>query len=270
MLRIGHNPNTNMLPMFHFLEWNNPLLERVTAEPSGHNRLLAAGELDLAPISSFAYGEHWQEYAVLPHLSVSNKGRVGSILLFSKVPLKDLEGKTVALTDLSATSVHLAKILLQRFYGVFPHYLTLPSNLEEMLKLADAALLIGDPAIQAEQSRPECHIYDLGEEWRRFTGHAMTFAVWAFPQALIRDQAEELRAVHRLLLAAKMKARSHWEAIYEACVEMLGTDRVFWQDYFSRFSYDLDPDSVAGLEHYFDLCYELGFFPSRPRLNFWS
>lgn len=270
MLRIGHNPNTNMLPMFHFLDWDNPLLEKVTAEPSGHNRLLEMGEIDLAPISSFSYGDHWQEYAVLPNLSVSNKGRVGSILLFAKVPLEDLAGRTVALTDLSATSVHLAKILLHHFYEVFPTYLTLPSNLEEMFKRADAALLIGDPAITAERSRPGCYIYDLGEEWLRFTGHAMTFAVWAFPQKLIREKAGEVRAVHELLLAAKTKAQGNWEEIYKACVDMLGVEKSFWQDYFSRFSYDLDQDSVTGLERYFDFCYELGFLPTRPTLNFWS
>ena len=270
MIRIGHNPNTNMLPMFHFLPRENPLMESITAEPTGHNAMLSDGRIDMAPISAFSYGEHWQDYAILPNLSVSTKGRVGSILLFSKVPLNNLDGLTVALTDASATSVNLTKILLHQYYGVVPRYLTMSSNLQEMFAVADAALLIADAAIQAALLQPKCYIYDLGEEWFNYTGCSMTYAVWAFPKRLILEREEEVSAVYQMLIAAKTKALINMEDIVETCQIMLGGSFHFWRDYFAQFNYGLDQSTVSGLEKYLNLCFELNLLSSRPVIQFWS
>ncbi|HZK83763.1 MAG TPA: menaquinone biosynthesis protein [Desulfosporosinus sp.] len=269
MLRIGHNPNTNMLPMFYFLPKKHSLLVSITAEPTGHNAMLSDGRIDMAPISAFSYGEHWKEYAILPNLSVSTKGRVGSILLFSKVPLKSLDGLTVALTDTSATSVNLTKILLHQYYGVTPRYLTMHSDLQEMFAKADAALLIADAAIQAALLRPACYVYDLGEEWFNYTGYSMTFAVWAFPKRLISERAEELKSVYHLLLDAKEKALDNMDDIVMTCQTMLGGSLDFWRDYFNQFHYGLDYTLISGLEKYLNLCFELDLLPSRPILKFW-
>lgn len=249
MIRIGHNPNTNMLPMFHFLPKEHPLLESITAEPTGHNAMLSDRRIDMAPISAFSYGEHWQDYTMLPNLSVSAKGRVGSILLFSKVALKDLDGLTVALTNTSATSVNLTKILLHHYFGVVPRYLTMPSDLQGMLARADAALLIADAAIQAALLHPDCHIYDLGEEWLYHTGCSMTYAVWAFPKRLIFERERELKAVYHLLLNAKAKALCNMEDIVKTSQTMLGGSLQYWRNYFARFSYGLDQTIVTGLKN---------------------
>lgn len=269
MIRIGHNPNTNMLPMFHFLTKEHPLLELVTAEPTGHNAMLADGRIDMAPISAFSYGEHWKDYAILPNLSVSTKGRVGSILLFSKVALEDLSGLTVALTNTSATSVNLIKILLHFYYGVAPRYLTMPSDLEEMFAKADAALLIADDAIEAALRYPDCYIYDLGEEWFRHTGCSMTYAVWAFPKQLISQREEEIKTVYHLLLDAKTKALCNMEDIVKPCQTMLGGSLDFWRDYFTQFNYGLDHTLISGLKKYLDLCFEQNLLLSRPIFEFW-
>lgn len=269
MIRIGHNPNTNMLPMFHFLPQNNTFLERVTAEPTGHNAMLADGRIDMAPISAFSYGEHWQDYFVLPDLSVSVKGRVGSILLFSKVPLDNLQDKVVALTELSATSVNLTKILLHRYYQVFPKYLTTTSDLSEMFMKADAALLIGDLAIRAAAEQPDCLIYDLGEEWFKCTGCTMTYAVWAFPKRLSLERPHEVKTVYNLLIEAKEHALNHIEEIVRTCVGMLGGSVTYWQEYFGHFYYGINQEYIHGLQTYFDLCCEQGFLSSNPRISFW-
>lgn len=269
MIKIGHNPNTNMLPMFHFLPQKHPLLELITAEPAVHNALLAAGKIDMAPISAFAYGLHWQEYTILPNLSVSNKGKVGSILLFSKGRIEELAGKSVALTDQSATSVHLLKILLHRFYEVTPSYVTMPPDLNKMFGQADAALLIGDSAIKESLQNPDCYIYDLGEEWLNWTGCSMTYSVWAFPNKLLSTRSSDVQAVYRLLLEAKAKALMNLSEVVNASISMLGETPSFWHDYFVRFSYDLTPELLAGLDKYFALCYEEGFFANRPIFDIW-
>jgi len=269
MIRIGHNPNTNMLPMFYFLPREHPLLESVTAEPTGHNTMLADGRIDMAPISAFSYGEHWRDYAILPNLSVSTKGRVGSILLFSKVPLMKLDGLTIALTDSSATSVNLTKVLLHHYYGVIPRYLTMPANLQEMFAKADAALLIGDAAIQAALLQPECYIFDLGEEWLRHTGCSMTYAVWAFPKKLLSEREQEIKCIYHMLLEAKAKALSNMDEIIAACQTMIGGTTDFWRDYFAQFNYGLDHRLVSGLRKYLELCFEQKLLPSRPMIEFW-
>jgi len=258
-----------MLPMFHFLPKEHPLLESIIAEPTGHNAMLSDGRIDMAPISAFSYGEHWKDYLILPNLSVSTKGRVGSILLFSKVPLKDLDGLTVALTDTSATSVNLTKILLHHYYGVVPRYLTMRSNLEGMFAKADAALLIADAAIQAALLHPECYIYDLGEEWLKHTGSSMTYAVWAFPKRLISEREEEIFTVYQMLIAAKAMALCNMEEIVKTCQTMLGGSLQFWRDYFIQFNYGLDQTTVTGLKKYLDLCFEQKLLSSRPLLQFW-
>ncbi|HBW37969.1 menaquinone biosynthetic enzyme MqnA/MqnD family protein [Desulfosporosinus sp. BICA1-9] len=269
MIRIGHNPNTNMLPMFHFLSREHPLLESITAEPTGHNAMLADGRIDMAPISAFSYGEHWQDYMILPNLSVSTRGRVGSILLFSKVDLKALDGVTVALTDTSATSVNLTKILLHHYYEVAPRYLTVHSDLEGMFDIADAALLIGDAAILEALKNPSCYVYDLGEEWYKHTGFSMTYAVWAFPRKLISERGEEIRSVYRLLLDAKEQALGNMNDIVKTCQTMLGGSSEFWRDYFSQFNYGLDHTYISGLKKYLDSCFEQGLLSSSPVLDFW-
>ncbi len=269
MIRIGHNPNTNMLPMFYFLSREQPLLEWVTAEPTGHNRMLAEGRIDTAPISAFSYGEHWSNYALFPDLSVSTRGRVGSILLFSKVPMAKLNRKLVALTSNSATSVNLLKILLHRYYNVFPDYITMSGGLEEMFGHADAALLIADVAIQAAAGSPSCYIYDLGEEWFNHTSYPMTYAIWAFPKQIIQSNPSELRQVHNLLIKAKNQALENMDKITRHCVSMLGMSQSFWVDYFARFSYGLDLDFTQGMIRYYELCYEEGLLPNKPELNFW-
>jgi len=46
-----------------------------------------------------------------------------------------------------------------------------------MLRHHDAAIVIGDPALQADLSG--LHVLDLAEGWRRLTGLPFVFAVWA-------------------------------------------------------------------------------------------
>ena len=269
MIRIGHNPNTNMLPMFFYLPRKHDLLDWITAEPTGHNAMLAEGRIDTAPISAYSYGQHWRDYYVLPDLSVSTKGRVGSILLFSKYRLHELNRKKIALTSHSATSVNLLKLLLHRFYEVSPEYVTMNAGLEEMLKEADAGLLIADGAIRAAAANPELHIIDLGQEWFNQTGCSMTYSVWAFPKLLVEEKGEELRDVHQLLLQSKQQALKDMEKVVETCVQMVGGTKEFWFDYFAQFKYELDADLQEGLNRYFSLCFEEGLLPEKPELEFW-
>src|SRR5687768_17065323 len=120
--RVGHIEFLNCLPLYHGLVHDGAVLdmELTKGTPTELNRLLIAGALDVAPISSIEYLRHADELVLLPDLTVSSDGPVGSIALASRRPAAELGGRTVALTNTSATSQVLAKIVLAERYGVTP------------------------------------------------------------------------------------------------------------------------------------------------------
>src|SRR6185437_2755131 len=135
---------------------------------------------------SVAYGEHAGEWLLLPHLSVAAHGRVESVLLFSwHDDWRALDGQSVALTDHSATSAALVRLLAERRYAIQPRYVTQPPDLDAMLAEHDAALLIGDIALRegylrrAIAGRGQPYVFDLAAEWQAWTGLPFCFSVWA-------------------------------------------------------------------------------------------
>ncbi len=149
------------------------------------NRRLAAGDLEVAPSSSIEVWGDPARYTPAPGLSISSEGPVGSVFLFSRVPLKELSGRTVALPANSATSVALLRVLCREHWRLAPRFVPFPGppRYEAMLAGCDAALVIGDEAIRAAHETAEAAglvRIDLGQAWFEFTGLPMVFALWAF------------------------------------------------------------------------------------------
>jgi predicted solute-binding protein len=96
--------------------------------------------------------------------------------------------RKLAVDSSSRTSVELARVFLARRHGVEPEFVTHAPNLEAMLRVADAALIIGDPALRIEPSLLPYHVYDLGAEWVEMTGLPMVFAVWAGRKGVITPE----------------------------------------------------------------------------------
>jgi len=130
---------------------------------------------DIGIIPAFTYAQI-PGLVILPNIAIASKDRVRSILLVSKKPIEDI--RTVATDTSSRTSVALLQVLFAKFLGgpreLTPHV----PQLEAMLREHDAALLIGDAALEVE-SIPGYHFYDLAHLWREATGHAFVFAFWA-------------------------------------------------------------------------------------------
>ncbi len=149
-VRLGVIDYLNVVPVYDWLlhqsaESSLPGIETAAGTPAQMNRALLSGAIDISNVSSVAFGEHADEWLLLPHLSVAAHGRVDSVLLFSwHDDWRALNGHSIALTDHSATSVALVKLLAERRYGIQPRYVTQPSDLDAMLAEHDAALLIGD------------------------------------------------------------------------------------------------------------------------------
>ncbi len=265
-IRLGRISYTNAWPVFHHFDPNGlPFSTEIHSDmPATLNRKLRSGEIDLAAISSYAYGISSESYYLLPNLSVSSFGRVQSILLFLKSPLERVLHGKIALTTTSATSVNLLKIIMEKFYGGKPVYEDAEPSLEQMLENADAALLIGDHAIRASWTDHGYRVLDLGEVWNVWTGHWMTYALWAVRKETARRYPEAIRAIYDSLSASKSKSQGNIEPIVDKAIRQIGGTAGYWNGYFGNLRHDFGAEQKAGLQLYFRYAKELGLMENEP------
>jgi chorismate dehydratase len=157
------------------------VLFRVPAECAD---LVASGDADIGIIPVFELTR--QKLAVVPGVGIASRGAVRSILLVSKCPAAEI--RTLAADTSSRSSIALARIVLTRKFHGSPQVVQCPPDLDSMLARADAALIIGDPALRLDPESLPYHVYDLGHEWTAWTGLPMVFAVWAGRAAVITDR----------------------------------------------------------------------------------
>jgi predicted solute-binding protein len=118
-------------------------------------------------------------------VGIGSRGAVRSILLISKTKPQDI--RTLAADSSSRTSVTLTRIVLDRKYACRPAIHTMPPDLENMLAAADAALIIGDPALRIEPNSLPYYVLDLGQEWTDLSGLPMVFALWSGPAQFLTE-----------------------------------------------------------------------------------
>jgi chorismate dehydratase len=148
---------------------------------------VASGQADIGIIPSFELTR--QDLAIVPGTGIACHGPVRSILLVSKVPAGKIQ--RLAVDSSSRTSVELARVLLERRYQVRPEFIPHPPDLDAMLRLADASLVIGDPALRIDPANLPYEVHDLGAEWVETAGLPMVFAVWAGRKEAITPEVIE-------------------------------------------------------------------------------
>src|SRR6266446_5947586 len=236
--------------------------------PSACAEALRAGTADIGIIPAAAYATV-PDLVIIPDVAIASRRAVRSILLVSKVPVNQLSKhvRTVALDTASMTSVALAKILFAKWLGGARDYKPMAPDLDAMLDACDAALLIGDPALQVDRTR--YFTLDLAEEWVARTGKPFVFAFWAIRrQALAGRNAAAIAEVFK-------KSRDHGlspknlEAIAQEWAPRLGLTVEVIRVYLTQnIHYYLDPPCLEGLELYYLLGAELGALPRAPELCF--
>ena len=220
------------------------------APPATLNRMLAAGELDLGFVSCIEYGTHPQLYRILPDLSISASGRVGSVFLFSKIPVKQLDGRVVLLSSQSETSVLLTKIVLEEFYGVRPFYVSGEVHGEYRQECA-ALLAIGDDALRlAAAGGFQCRL-DLGETWKMHTGLSFVFAVCAVREEFCAAQPELLRSVYQRFIECREEGGSRLKDICQIAASRIPMDVCSCFDYLKGIEYDLGEKKREALMKFF-------------------
>lgn len=271
-LRIGHIAYANCVPFFHYLRQCGFSGEIRSGVPAELNSLLAAGEIDLAPSSSFEYGRNAGEYLLLPGHSISSCGPVQSVLLFSSLPLDALGSAPIDLTSESATSINLLKVLLGEFLGQDPHCCRPAAQpAEEIAARGGSVLMIGDRALRTAQLlRGQTPIYDLGELWWRFTGLPFVFALWIVRAASAKKQAPALRLLQQQLAQARQQAFADLPLVASQTPEGQWMGETALVDYWRCMSYDLTPQHQAGLQLYFAFCVKHGLLKEEPLLRFFA
>lgn len=271
MLRIGRIEYANCSPIFRALQQNDPFVDYqlVGGVPAQLNTMLAAGKIDVCPSSSIEYALHPDQYLILSHLSISCIGAVGSVLLFSQVPLENLNNRNILLSSESATSVNLLKILLEKRFGFSCHYSVHASSFEEAMQTAPAILLIGDAALRASLLKTDLLVYDLGQLWYEWTGLPFVFALWLCRRQVAVDCYTEVADLAIKLVESKKYASNNLHSIAEEAPEALwmGADRLvdYWRN---NISYDLDDSHLEGLILFYQYCAELNLLTAKPELHF--
>jgi chorismate dehydratase len=200
---------------------------------------LASGAADIGIVPAFELTR--QDLEVIPGAGIACHGPVRSILLVSSRPAAEI--RTLATDTSSRTSVQLARIVLDRRYGVKPQTTPHAPDLEAMLGAADAALVIGDPALRIEPAGLPYFTYDLGREWVEMTGLPMVFAVWAGRRgAVTPDVVEAFRGSCRYGL-------ERMEEIVASEAPRLGFAPEVVREYLTRrIVHELGPREYEGME----------------------
>lgn len=261
-LRVGRIEFANVTPIFRALEEGAGFdgVEIVTGVPTELNGMLREGTADIAPSSSFELLARPDLYGFLPDLSISSIGEVGSVLLFSHLPLEGLDGGRVGLSPASATSVALLRILLEGRMGLNPRY-------EEPSADNDAVLWIGDQALREARTGSWPHVYDLGRLWLDATETPCVFALWIARRDRFAASPDDFRGFYRRLVAARQRAyRSYPRYAADAAEAAWMTPEgllAYWQD----ISYDLTAWHLKGLRFFAEEAYRLGLIPHVPALD---
>jgi chorismate dehydratase len=211
--------------------------------PSECADALASGAADIGIVPSFELTR--QPLDILPGAGIACHGPVRSILLVASRPLSEV--RTLAADSSSRTSVELARLILERKYGARPKLLPHAPDLDAMLAAADAALIIGDPALRIDPARLPYQVRDLGADWVEMTGYPMVFAVWAARQGVASDSvAKAFRDSCRFGL-------EHIEEIVAAEAPRRGFAPELAREYLTRhIVHELGPRDYQGMRLFLD------------------
>src|SRR5689334_18959511 len=231
--------------------------------PSRCAEQLKEGSADIGIIPVAAYTVI-PDLVIVPDVAIAAKNKVRSILLVSKVPLEKI--RSVATDDSSRTSAALVEIYLRKFVGTDPGFTRQKPNLKEMLQWHDAALLIGDPALQTRTDG--YHVFDLAEEWRRWTGRSFVFAFWAVRRAAMKALAAELNLA-QVFQQSRDHGLEHISEIAAVWAPRLNLPAKLIADYLTEnVDYSLDAENLEGLQLFYRYGKEVGVFSEIPQLAF--
>ncbi len=256
--------------------------------PSKCADALRAGEVDVAIIPAIEY-QRMDGVVALPGMAIAAKGEVRSILVVSKKPIDRV--RSIALDTSSRSSAALVRLLAAENWRIAPEFIDAEPDPAAMLAKADAALIIGDPALRIAvkldylfakkpkegaccqgdadelpvQGYPALFVYDVAFQWREMTGKPCVLAIWAGRK---EKMTPELVADFQ---ASKQFGLEHINDIAEAASVKLDLPAQALEAYLrENIDFSLDEENLAGLNLYFEKCATAGLIPRARPLQFVS
>jgi chorismate dehydratase len=234
-------------------------------------------DLGLIPIAALT-----PALAIVPGCTVASLNEVRSIQLIVKLKSNSdvavdqalASVRTIAADTASRSSLAYAEILFNKFIGTSPAFPPTPADPIAMLQQADAALLIGDPALLAIEARKQiedivgpCLWLDLAYEWRTRTGLPWVAAVWAVrPEALASITPTQLIED---LQDSRNQGLAHIDDLVAEWTPRIALPPATIRNYLTRnIHYTLDPDCIAAIEMFRRYAAEAGILPPLADLRF--
>lgn len=228
-------------------------------------------DLGLIPIASLT-----PDLAIVPGCAIASLDRVRSILLLIKQPHTLETVRTIAADTASRSSLAYAEILFRKFLNTHPTFLPSPADPIAMLQQADAAILIGDPALLALESREAiekaigpCLWLDLAHEWRTRTGLPWVAAVWAVRPEALEPSGLTPASLTEDLEASRDHGLAHIEELVEEWTPRIPVPPETIHHYLTEnIHYTLDPDCIRTIQLFRRYAAEVEALPPLPTLRF--
>ncbi|HLW54106.1 MAG TPA: menaquinone biosynthesis protein [Candidatus Angelobacter sp.] len=222
-----------------------------------------AADIGIIPVAAYA---SIPDLTIVPDVAIAAKNAVRSILLISKVSAEKI--RSVATDDSSRTSAALVEVFLRKFVGINPGFSRQAPQMKEMLRWHDAALLIGDVALQA--ATEGYFVYDLAEQWRRWTGRPFVFAFWAVRKQALAGVPGDIN-ITRIFQQSRDHGLQHIPEIVQDWATRLSLPPQVVGDYLTNsVDYFLDSENLEGLRLFYRYAAECEVLPAAPELHFLS
>ncbi len=270
-LKIGFPLYLNTLPLLFYLPKNSEI-EIVVDVPKKLNLKLEENLIQGGLISSTNYAKNFDQYLLLPDISISAVGKVKSVILFHHLPLEQLQNQKIGITPETESSYALLRILLEDFLKIVPEYVKLTQTWKflssDKKKFLAGYLAIGDEALLLAQANSFFYQTDLAELWLNFAKLPFVFALIAIRKEIAEKFQETLKLFCYQLYQARAKAFSNLKEIVEK--SHLKVDKDFAYTYLTHLEHDFSPLKQKAFLTFCNFLHRKGMLKEVPKLNFLS
>lgn len=239
-LRVGHMTYLNSEVFYRHLPEES--CELVAMPPRAMAAAVDRGDLAAGPLPTAEVFRLGDAVRPLGNLGVASDGSANSVFLFSHLPVDKLNGKRIAVTTHTATSIQLLRVLFADLWNVSGHEFVRTDESH------DAALWIGDPALERRSSGQYPYRYDLGRSWKGLTGLPFVFAEWVIRADVPRERANQLER----LVSQATQAGTDFFSVLKISRERAtpGMSESDVADYIRAFTYFLGPRERRGQQEF--------------------
>jgi chorismate dehydratase len=255
MWDFDHSPRARELAIRYQIDWMLPseCADRLAA---------GAADIGLVPIAALAVTPGLR---ILPGCTIASKDHVRSLLLVRRARQSLHQVRTVAADTASRTTIAYSRVLFQKWGNPGAEFIPMAADLDAMLGRADAAIVIGDPALlaleeeanQLERTGEELVYHDLAHEWRSITGLPFVSAVWCAAPGVVLDErtADDFICSRDHGLANIETLAEEWSA------KLPLADSTIRHYLSSNIHYILDDECLVGMEGFFRAAADAGVLP---------